>query len=150
MKPIIEFESMEKRFKRTRAVDGLSLSVPEGSILALLGPNGAGKTTTIKTMLNLYRPEDERRLTPVDFADLKRLATPAAEKAGCTVPYARNYDAAATREDGSCCFVLPCPDAGEATIRTALGGHICRCTGYTPIVQAALAAAAEMRGDGDV
>ena len=43
-----------------------------------------------------------------------------------------------------------CPDADEATIRTALGGHICRCTGYTPIVQAALAAAAEMRGDGDV
>ena len=42
------------------------------------------------------------------------------------------------------------PDADEAAIRDALSGHICRCTGYTPIVKAALEAAAEVRGDGDV
>ena len=42
------------------------------------------------------------------------------------------------------------PDVDEARIRDALSGHICRCTGYTPIVQAALEAVAGMRGDGDV
>ena len=40
------------------------------------------------------------------------------------------------------------PDADEAAIRDALSGHICRCTGYTPIIKAALEAAAGMRGDG--
>jgi 2-furoyl-CoA dehydrogenase 2Fe-2S iron sulfur subunit len=35
----------------------------------------------------------------------------------------------------------------EAAIRDFLGGHLCRCTGYTPIVRAALEAAAEMAGD---
>ena len=41
------------------------------------------------------------------------------------------------------------PDADEAAIRDALSGHICRCTGYTPIVKAALEAAAGMRGEDD-
>jgi ABC-2 type transport system ATP-binding protein len=41
---------------RLRAVDGLSFSVPRGSIFGLLGPNGSGKSTTIKTILGLIRP----------------------------------------------------------------------------------------------
>jgi ABC-2 type transport system ATP-binding protein len=40
-----------------RALDGLSLSVPRGSIFALLGPNGAGKSTTIKILTTLSRPD---------------------------------------------------------------------------------------------
>ena len=56
MSAIIEFENLIKRFKGTKAVDGLNLQIPEGRILAFLGPNGAGKTTTIKTMLNLHQP----------------------------------------------------------------------------------------------
>ncbi len=42
------------------------------------------------------------------------------------------------------------PDAGEARIRDVLGGHLCRCTGYQPILQAALAASAELRSAGNV
>jgi 2-furoyl-CoA dehydrogenase 2Fe-2S iron sulfur subunit len=38
------------------------------------------------------------------------------------------------------------PDAGEARIRDVLGGHLCRCTGYEPIVEAALDAAERLRG----
>lgn len=53
MKPIIEIKNLTKRFRGMRAVDRLSLDVPEGSVTAFLGPNGAGKTTTIKCMLNL-------------------------------------------------------------------------------------------------
>jgi len=39
------------------------------------------------------------------------------------------------------------PDADEAEIRDVLTGHLCRCTGYAPIVQAALEAAAELKGE---
>jgi ABC-2 type transport system ATP-binding protein len=43
------------RYGRRAAVDGLSLSVPRGSVFGLLGANGAGKTSTIKTLLG-FRP----------------------------------------------------------------------------------------------
>src|SRR5690349_579513 len=38
------------------AVDGVSFSVPQGSVLGLLGPNGAGKTTTVRMMTTLTEP----------------------------------------------------------------------------------------------
>jgi ABC-2 type transport system ATP-binding protein len=40
-----------------RALDGLGLSVPEGTVTALLGPNGAGKTTTVKVFTTLIIPD---------------------------------------------------------------------------------------------
>jgi ABC-2 type transport system ATP-binding protein len=43
--------------RETRAVDGLSLSIPRGEIFGLLGPNGAGKTTTIKMLSGLVEPD---------------------------------------------------------------------------------------------
>jgi 2-furoyl-CoA dehydrogenase 2Fe-2S iron sulfur subunit len=44
-------------------------------------------------------------------------------------------------------FLAEHPRPDEHAIRDLLTGHLCRCTGYTPIVRAALEAAAEMRGD---
>jgi 2-furoyl-CoA dehydrogenase 2Fe-2S iron sulfur subunit len=44
-------------------------------------------------------------------------------------------------------FLREHPQPDEGAIRDLLTGHLCRCTGYTPIVRAALEAAAEMRGD---
>lgn len=46
-----------KTFDRTRALDGLDLTVEAGTIFGLLGPNGSGKTTTIRTSLGIYRPD---------------------------------------------------------------------------------------------
>ncbi|MBB3765028.1 ABC transporter ATP-binding protein [Sphingomicrobium lutaoense] len=50
-----------KYFDGKRAVDGVSLSVPEGSIFGILGPNGAGKTTTIRMMLGIIDPDEGHR-----------------------------------------------------------------------------------------
>ena len=52
----IEAENLVKHFGETVAVDGVSLAVPEGSVLGLLGPNGAGKTTTVRMMTTLTKP----------------------------------------------------------------------------------------------
>ena len=43
---------------RIRALDGLDLQVPRGTIFALVGPNGAGKTTTVKILTTLAAPDD--------------------------------------------------------------------------------------------
>src|SRR5271170_2303118 len=57
---VIEVEGLTKRYGAQKAVDGLSLTVPEGAIFGLLGENGAGKTTTIQTLLGLIRPDAGR------------------------------------------------------------------------------------------
>ncbi|WP_289030809.1 ATP-binding cassette domain-containing protein, partial [uncultured Algoriphagus sp.] len=48
---MLEIQGVTKKFKQQTAVDGLSLSIPEGEVFALLGPNGAGKTTTLNLIL---------------------------------------------------------------------------------------------------
>lgn len=53
---MIEARALSRRFGAFRAVEGISLSVPAGSILALLGPNGAGKTTTVRMLAGLLAP----------------------------------------------------------------------------------------------
>lgn len=56
MKASIQLEHVTKQFKDRTAVDDLSLTIAEGSVVALLGPNGAGKTTTVSMMLGLKQP----------------------------------------------------------------------------------------------
>ncbi len=46
----IRTKDLKKYFNDVKAVDGVSLQAPNGSIIALLGPNGAGKTTTINLL----------------------------------------------------------------------------------------------------
>ncbi|MHA6481722.1 ATP-binding cassette domain-containing protein [Paenibacillus sp. strain BS8-2] len=53
----IEAEGLVKTFGAHRAVDGVDLKVPAGSIYGVLGPNGAGKTTTIRMLATLMRPD---------------------------------------------------------------------------------------------
>ncbi|MBT2544880.1 ATP-binding cassette domain-containing protein [Streptomyces sp. ISL-44] len=50
-------EGLVKSFGDVRALDGVDLDVPEGTVLGLLGPNGAGKTTTVRVLTTLLRPD---------------------------------------------------------------------------------------------
>ncbi|WP_227997815.1 ATP-binding cassette domain-containing protein [Nocardia australiensis] len=53
-------EGLVKRYGNLIALDGLDLSVPEGTVTALLGPNGAGKTTTVRVLTTLLIPDSGR------------------------------------------------------------------------------------------
>jgi ABC-2 type transport system ATP-binding protein len=53
---MIELSGLTKQFDGFTAVDGVTLSVASGEILALLGPNGAGKTTTVRMLAAILRP----------------------------------------------------------------------------------------------
>lgn len=52
----IRTEGLGKHFGAVRALDGLDLSVEEGTVFGFLGPNGAGKTTTMRILTGLARP----------------------------------------------------------------------------------------------
>ena len=53
---MIVTKDLSKRFDDFIAVDGVTLTVGAGEVLALLGPNGAGKTTTIRMLTSVLRP----------------------------------------------------------------------------------------------
>jgi ABC-2 type transport system ATP-binding protein len=57
MSDAIEVRGLRKSFGRTRALNGLDLTVRTGEVHAFLGPNGAGKTTTIRILLGLLRQD---------------------------------------------------------------------------------------------
>ncbi len=54
---IIEAHGLIKKYGDVVALDGLDLTVPEGTILGLLGPNGAGKTTAVSILTTLLKPD---------------------------------------------------------------------------------------------
>jgi len=55
---MLEVRNLVKRYNGFTAVDRLSFEVCEGEIFGLLGPNGAGKTTTIRTVMDIFKPDE--------------------------------------------------------------------------------------------
>jgi len=56
--PVVEIQSVTKRYGDFAAVSDLSLMIPRGSVYGLLGPNGAGKTTTIRMIMSIIYPDE--------------------------------------------------------------------------------------------
>lgn len=76
MKELIRVENVTKQFAGHRALDDVSLSIPQGSVYGLLGPNGAGKTTLIRIINRITAPDsgkvwfDGHLLAPEDVAHI--------------------------------------------------------------------------------
>jgi ABC-2 type transport system ATP-binding protein len=60
MTDAIVAEGLIKTYGTVRALDGIDLRVPEGTVFGLLGPNGAGKTTCVRILTTLLRPDSGR------------------------------------------------------------------------------------------
>jgi len=76
--PAVEARGLVKVFGSHRAVDGVDLTVPAGTVHAVLGPNGAGKTTTVQMLATLQRPDGGSarvfgRDVVADASDVRRL-----------------------------------------------------------------------------
>src|SRR5438094_299433 len=127
------------RKSEVRALDGLDLSVAEGSVLGLLGPNGAGKTTTVRILATLLRP-DAGRATVAGF-DVVRQAQQLRSAIGLSGQYAavdenltgrenltmfgRLYQlpkAEARRRADELLEQFALTDAAERTVKTYSGG----------------------------
>jgi ABC-2 type transport system ATP-binding protein len=82
----LETEALVKQFGNTRALDGVTLRIQQGTVYGLLGPNGAGKTTTIRILATLIRPD--AGMARVLGYDVVRDARTVREKVSLTGQYA--------------------------------------------------------------
>jgi ABC-2 type transport system ATP-binding protein len=72
----VEATDLRKRYGDELAVDGVSLSIPAGTVYGFLGPNGAGKTTTMRLLTGLTRPTDgEARVRGTSVTDRRGLVS---------------------------------------------------------------------------
>ena len=86
MSDIIEARGLVKKYGDVVALDGLDLSVPEGTVYGLLGPNGAGKTTAVRILTTLLRPD--AGMAKVDGLDVVKQPDAVRRIIGLTGQYA--------------------------------------------------------------
>ena len=55
---MLELKHVSKSFGKCKALDNLTMTIPQGSVYGLVGPNGAGKTTAIRHITGVYRPDE--------------------------------------------------------------------------------------------
>jgi ABC-2 type transport system ATP-binding protein len=84
--PAIEAEGLVKHYGKTKALDGLDLTVGQRTVYGLLGPNGAGKTTAVRVLATLLRPDGGR--ASVDGHDVVAEAAVVRRTIGLTGQYA--------------------------------------------------------------
>ncbi|GID28061.1 ABC transporter ATP-binding protein [Paractinoplanes brasiliensis] len=115
----VDLDGVVKRFGAVTAVDGISLRIRPGEVVALLGPNGAGKTTTVDMLLGLARP---------DRGTVAVYGRPPAEAVGLGLVSAvmqsggllKDYTVAETVRLTAVLFGKPRTAAGEALRRAGL------------------------------
>ncbi|MDR3359597.1 MAG: ATP-binding cassette domain-containing protein [Bifidobacteriaceae bacterium] len=109
---MIEVRDVHKRYRGKAALDGVSLTVPDGAVTGLVGPNGAGKTTLIKAIAGLIRTDSGT--LRVDGAEFRRAARPI-QTLGCLVA----ADALPPKARGVAILEYACRANGVATRRAA-------------------------------
>lgn len=68
--PAVSAQGLVKHFGKVKALDGVDLAVPRGTVLGILGPNGAGKTTAVRILTTLLRPDaGQAKVTGIDVAE---------------------------------------------------------------------------------
>jgi branched-chain amino acid transport system ATP-binding protein len=70
---LLQIEDMHTYLGESHVIQGVSLEVPAGKVVALLGRNGAGKTTTLRSIMRMVHPRRGR--VTLDGRDISRLAT---------------------------------------------------------------------------
>ncbi|MET0820284.1 MAG: ATP-binding cassette domain-containing protein, partial [Aeromicrobium sp.] len=93
----IHAEGLTKHYGTTRALDGIDLTVPEGTVLGVLGPNGAGKTTAVRILATLLRPDAGR--ATVAGHDVVKDPTAVRRSIGLTGQYASVDEQLSGREN---------------------------------------------------
>ncbi|MEU0553704.1 ATP-binding cassette domain-containing protein [Dactylosporangium sp. NPDC006015] len=83
---MVEAKGLVKRFGETRALQGVDLAVPRGTVHGVLGPNGAGKTTAVRILSTLLRPDAGS--ARIGGADVVRDAQRVRSRIGLTGQYA--------------------------------------------------------------
>jgi ABC-2 type transport system ATP-binding protein len=97
MTPVVEAVDLGRGYGPVRALESLSLSVPEGTVCALLGPNGAGKTTAVRILATLTRPDSGR--ARICGYDLVTQARQVRERIGLAGQHAALDDALTGRDN---------------------------------------------------
>ncbi|MGA8666914.1 MAG: ATP-binding cassette domain-containing protein, partial [Candidatus Dormiibacterota bacterium] len=138
MESTLEATGLVKAFGKTRALDGLNLTMRSGQVMALLGPNGAGKTTFVNLVATLLRPDSGTlRVNGIDVARhpgaVRRLVALAGQAAAVeptmtgrenVVMVARLFGASAAgarRDAAQVLEQMGLSDAADRTVRTYSG-----------------------------
>ncbi|MCL2859912.1 MAG: ATP-binding cassette domain-containing protein [Oscillospiraceae bacterium] len=94
---VIEIKNVSRSFDKVKAVDNLSLNIPENGVFAILGPNGAGKTTLINMLATLLKPNEGT--IKVFGYDVVKEAEKVRELIGLTGQYASVDEALTARQN---------------------------------------------------
>ena len=114
---MIQVEDLNMHFGGIRAVDGVSLSIEEGTITGLIGPNGAGKTTLFNVIAGLFAPTSGRIL--LDGQDVTGLKPHELFAKGLlrTFQIAHEFSTLTVREN---LMMVPVAQSGESLVSTWL------------------------------
>jgi len=92
---MVELRNITKNFGTFKALDDLSMTVPQGSVYGLVGPNGAGKSTAIRVLTGVYRPD----AGSVTVEGLPVYENPNVKTRICSIPDEIFYFPSASLED---------------------------------------------------